>query len=166
MPLIFIPENNEYNPLELEPYRSLNMEFDGKKDDIDGAQITISVPNQRRGLIYGFNVDRFYCEGIVVKFMFSYIHKKNDKVDILIHHTIEYAFDPSFVAVQQNMAEELMSRADYIYLPGVNHLELTYRLTSKNIQLIFDAVTEESKDIQTICNQFISHDIAMFSRGW
>lgn len=100
MPIIFIPENNEYTPLELEPYRSFNKKFEDREDDIDGALIKLSIPNQRS-----------------------------------------------------------------IYIPGFKHLELSYRLTPKSVQLIFDTITEEEK-AQSICNQLISHDIAIFSRGW
>lgn len=51
MPFIFIPESNEYNPLELEPYRSFNRRFEDREDDIDGALIKLSIPNQRNGLL-------------------------------------------------------------------------------------------------------------------
>lgn len=52
MPIIFIPENNEYNPLELEPYRSFNRKFEDREDDIDGALIKLSIPNQRSIFIF------------------------------------------------------------------------------------------------------------------
>lgn len=165
MPIVFIPENNEYNPLELEPYRSFNQKYEDRQDDIDGNLIKISIPNQRRGFVDGFSVDRFYCDDITLKFWFSHFYEKHEGNDILIHHTIEYDFDPSFVEMQQDMAEEFKVRAEHIYIPEVKNLELSYRLTSKNIQLIFDVVTEKDK-VQTVCNQLISHDIAMFSRGW
>ena len=165
MPIIFIPESNEYNPLELEPYRSLNKKFEDREDDIDSALIKISIASHRKGFVGGFSVDRFYCDDITLKFMFSYIHGNHDRNDILIHHTIEYDFDSSFVEIQQDMAEEFKARSEHIYIPGVKHLELSYRLTSKSVQLIFDVVTKEEK-LQSICNQLISHDIAMFSRGW
>lgn len=97
--------------------------------------------------------------------MFSHIHEKRDGNDILIHHVIEYDFDSSFVEIQQDMAEEFKVRLEHIYIPGVKHLELSYRLTPKSVQLIFDAITEEEK-VQSICNQLISHDIAIFLRGW
>ncbi|MBR3242794.1 MAG: hypothetical protein IKF90_08870 [Parasporobacterium sp.] len=165
MPIIFIPENNEYNPLELEPYRSFNRKFEDREDEIDGAQIKLSISNQRRGYVDGFSVDRYYCDDITLKFMFSHIREKRDGNDILIHHLIEYGFATTFVEIQQDMAEEFKVRSEHIYIPGVMNLELSYRLTSKNIQLIFDVVTAKDK-VQTVCNQLISHDIAMFSRGW
>lgn len=165
MPIIFILENNEYNPLELEPYRTFNQKYEDREDDIEGALIRINISNQRRGFVDGFSVDRFYCDDITLKFWFSNINDKHDGNDILIHHTIEYDFDSSFVEIQQNMAEEVKERAEHIYIPGVMNLALSYRLTSKNIQLIFDVVTEKDK-VQTVCNQLISHDIAMFARGW
>ena len=165
MPIIFIPESNEYNPLELEPYRSFKRKFEDREDDIDGALIKLSIPNQRRGFIDGFSVDRYYCDDLTLKFMFSHIHEKSGGNDILIHHVIGYDYDSSFVEIQQDMAEEFKVRAEHIYIPGVKHLELSYRLTPKRVQLIFDAITEEEK-VQSICNQLISHDIAIFSRGW
>lgn len=165
MPIIFIAENNEYNPLELEPYKSFNKKFEDREDDLEGALIKISIPNHRKGFVDGFSIDRYYCDDITLKFMFSHIHGSSNENSILIHHTIEYDFDTSFVEIQQDMAEEFKSRAEHIYIPGVKQLELSYRLTSKSVQLIFDVVTEE-KSLQTICNQLISHDIAIFSRGW
>lgn len=143
MPIIFIAENNEYNPLEFEPYKSFNKKFEDREDDLEGALIKISIPNHRKGFVDGSSSEN----------------------SILIHHTIEYDFDTSFVEIQQDMAEEFKSRAEHIYIPGVKQLELSYRLTSKSVQLIFDVVTEE-KSLQTICNQLISHDVAIFSRGW
>lgn len=165
MPIIFIPENNEYNPLNLKPYSSFNKKFEDKAEDLEGALIKIGIANHRKGFVDGFSVDRFYCDDVTLKFMFSHIHWGHDEKVVLIHHTIEYDFDSSFVEFQQDMAEELKARAEYIYIPGIKQLELSYRLTSKSVQLIFDVVTVEDK-LKTICNQLISHDIAMFSRGW
>lgn len=166
MPIIFISENYDHNPLSLEPYSEFNKKFEDKVDSLDGALIKIGIASHKNGFVKGFSIDRFYCDDIMLKFMFSRIHMGQAREkDILIHHTIEYDFDSSFVEFQQDMAEELKVRAGYIYIPGIKQLELSYRFTSKNIQLIFDVVTEEDK-LQTVCNQLISHDIAMFSRGW
>lgn len=39
MPIIFIPENSEYNPLELEPYRSFNKKYEDTAGNVTGALI-------------------------------------------------------------------------------------------------------------------------------
>lgn len=166
MPIIFIPEDYDYNPLNLEPYNTFNKKFEDKAETLDGALIKLGIANHRKGFVDGFSIDRFYCDDITLKFMFSQIHKGlNEGKDFLIHHTIEYGFDSSFTEFQQEMAEEFIARSAYIYIPGIKQLELSYHLKSKNVMLIFDVVTEKEQ-IQSVCNQLISHDIAIFSRGW
>lgn len=168
MPIVFISESKNYNPLELEPYCSFNKKFTDKEEDIDGSMIKLVISNHRKGFVDGFSIDRFYCDDITLKFLFSriQIHEEStDKKVILIHHTIEYDFNSSSAEFQQDMAEELKARSGHIYIPGVKQLELSYRQTSRNIQLIFDVITDEEQ-LRMVCNQLISHDIAMFSRGW
>ena len=165
MPIIYIPENKNYNPLNLEPYISFNKKFEDKADDLEDALIKIGISSHRKGFVDGFTVDRFYCDDIFLKFIFSRAGATSGDNNILIHHTIEYDFDSSFVEFQQDMAEEVKARAEYLYIPGIKQFDFAYHLSTKSIQLIFDVMAEENK-VQEICNQLISHDIAIFSRGW
>ena len=48
MPIIFIPENNEYNPLELEPYRSFNKKFEDR-EDATFEELFMDVPLEKCG---------------------------------------------------------------------------------------------------------------------
>ena len=109
MPIIFIAENNEYNPLELEPYKSFNKKFEDREDDLEGALIKISIPNHRKGFVDGFSIDRYYCDDITLKFIFSHIYRSSSENSILIHHTIEYDFDTSFDVSDQRSLDEIVN---------------------------------------------------------
>ena len=166
MSIIIVTDDQEYNPLALEPYLSFNKKFEDKADSLDGALIKISIANQKMGFADGFSVDYFYSDDILLTFFLSGISEiKNIEKDYVIHHSIEYDFDMASLDIQQGMAEEFKKRADYFYIPGAKQVALSYLLAARHVQLIFDVVTSES-NIQAVCNQLISHDIAMFSRGW
>ena len=56
--------------------------------------------------------------------MFSHIHEIRDGNDIMIHHVTDNDFDPSLVAIQQDMAEEFKARAKHIYIPELLEKQL------------------------------------------
>lgn len=164
MPIIFFKEDNE-NTLELEPYYSFNKKFEDKiEDGIDGARIKVDIANHKSGFVNGFDLDRNYGEDFVLRFSFTK-NQQEEAEYYLIHHTVEFEFDEYFSEIQQDSLEEVRKRAKYFYIDGAEYYEFSYHISSRKAELKFDVLTSEKK-IQNVCNQLISHDIAIFSRGW
>jgi len=61
--------------------------------------------------------------------------------------------------------EELRKRSNYFFIDGAEYFEFSYHISARKAELRFDVLVSEEK-IQNVCNQLISHDIAIFSRGW
>ncbi|WP_146204747.1 hypothetical protein [Butyrivibrio fibrisolvens] len=151
MPIIFIPENNEYNPLELEPYRSFNKKFEDREDDIDGALIKLSIPNQRRRFVDRFSVDRYYCDDITLKFMFSHIHEIGNGNDSLIHHVIEYD-SASSIQISIDLVE---SGDPYETLDCVCH-EMYHAGQARYVE-IFESLDEDAQ------RSYFLHDASVYA---
>lgn len=166
MAIIYLSEEKDNSPLDMEPYRTFNRELTEIENCLTDTAIRIPINNRYEGFCNGFTIDRCYCHRICLEFKFSTVRNAECSQDeYLIHHTMDYVFDSSFLEFEQEMAIEVTSREKYIYIPGVKQLNLSYRLVSNHMQLIFDLVAEKSK-IREVCNCLISHDIMLFSRGW
>ncbi len=114
----------------------------------------------------GFSIDKYYCNGITLKFTFVKIPQGEEYGNtIQIYHIVEFEYDTDFLEFEQNIAEEVTKRTAYFYIPWLKHFELSNRITAKTIQFLLDVLTDEDK-VQTVNNQLISQDIAIFSRGW
>lgn len=167
MPIVFISET-EYSPLELEPYATFNKKFTDRQQNLDGAEIKVGISNRRKGFTKGIASDKFYSDNIKLKFKFSslIVNGSPDTERLLvIRHVVDYDFKSSFYEFEQQMAEEMVERAPYIYIPGVRQLEMSYKIKDKNMKLIMDVVIPETLG-RVVCNQLISCDIAFFARGW
>lgn len=163
MAIIIYTEDNEYDPRMKEPYLTFNRKFEEQISEIDGAVIKLPV-SRRRGIPDGLGDDVFYFSDAVLRFMYKKL--PDDGNLFLIHHVIEYDFDASFEEFQRDMAEAMMRRTEYIYIPCVKHLEFSYRLKSRHaVQLTFDVVTRDNS-LQEVSNLMISNDIILFARGW
>lgn len=164
MPIIFFKEDSE-NTLKLEPYYSFNKKFDDKKEDgIDGARIKVDIANHKSGFVNGFDQNQNYGADFVLRFSFTK-NKQDEQELFLIHHTVEYEFDEYFYDIQQDSLEELRKRSNYFFIDGAEYFEFSYHISARKAELRFDVLVSEEK-IQNVCNQLISHDIAIFSRGW
>ncbi len=165
MPVIVLKEGKR-QVLDLEPYFTFNKRFEDQGDDLDGAVIHIELGNYGKGFGDGFSIDEFYGNNISLKFFLSEIGKGNsEQQEHLIRHTLEYDFNCAFLKIQQDSLSELEQRARYFYVPEVQYFEFSYHLFEGHAKLCFD-VSVRKNDIQKVCNQLISQDIAIFSRGW
>jgi hypothetical protein len=166
MPIIFLKEDKE-NTLEMEPYRTLGKKLDDKIDDgLDGCRIKVNIGNHKDGFVNGFEISRYYAEDIVL--MFSFTRNPNSLDDnecYLVHHQIEFEFDSDFADVQRDSLEEIDKRSKYFYIDGASYYEFSYLIGIRKVEMRFDVLTAEL-NIRKVCNQLISHDIAIFSRGW
>lgn len=166
MPIIFFKEHNE-NTIELEPYCSFGKKFKEKVEaGIDGSCVTVPISNYKGELSAGFEVDRYYANDIRLKFCFNRNpNSTTTNEEYLVHHTLEFDFDLDFEDIQRGSLEDISKRSKYFYIEGVSYYEFTYQMGRKSAEMRFDVLTSE-KDIDRVCNQLISHDIAIFSRGW
>ena len=166
MPVIYISNKGNYNPMNLRPYSLFNKAFTDTAEDLENKFIKIYINNKRQSFTDGFTLDRNYCNGITLSFAFSRItSEEKGNETILIHHDVEFKYDTDFLEVEQDAVEEVTKRASYLYIPAVKHLEISNQISAKSIHLMFDALTNE-EDVQAVSNQLISQDIAIFSRGW
>ena len=168
MGYVYVDDNKEYDPLEYcEPYCIFERKFSDLEGDIEAQEIKICVFPSKRGAPRPFSIDRFYFTEPVLKFRFSKLFNANeDKQAVLIHHVCEFEFNSSYKDMEQEMAEELKAHVPCFYIPGVRQLEMSYYLGAKNIQLVFDVVVRDEKDVRTVSNQLISMDIMLFARGF
>lgn len=165
MPMIFISEEKN-NPLEQEPYLSINRKLKDCGDDIIGKQIKYAISRHKSGFYDGFDLDRYYCDDIMLKFTFSKNKQANNaEEEMLIHHTIEYDFDLDFADIQQEAVNSIKKRMDYIYISNVSYLEYSYVIEKNHVQLSFDVLTNEAC-VSSVVNHLICQDIMIFSRGW
>lgn len=164
MAIIYVPDD-DYNPLEMEPYTLFKNKFFDKVGNLDGEVIKLRIGDHcRKSFAAGFNLDHFYFDGLVLKFLFSKIANGHDE-KVVIRHIMEYDYDSSFYEIQQEMAEKMKTCSEYIYIPGAEQFEFTYRLRTTNVQLIYNLVVDEELALDT-CFMLISNDITTFSRGW
>jgi len=165
MPMIFISEEKR-KPLLLDPYLTLNRKFDDLGEDIKEKQIKYSIHRHNFGFYEGFEIDRYYCDDLSLKFTFSPNKQATAKdEEYLIHHVIEYDFDESFEEAQKSAAAGIRKRLDYLYFPECSYIEYSYYIEYQHVQMIFDALTEE-KNVKNVMNLLVNQDILMFSRGW
>ena len=164
MPIIIFKENHK-KPLEREPYFTFNKKFEEEADvGIDRTRINIDIPSHKPGFTNGFDVNPFYGEDFLLSFSFM----KNTLEDpdcYLIHHTVEFEFAEDFIELQRDSLEEVSKRAGFFYIDGADYYEFSYHLGENKAELRFDILASEKK-IKRVCNQLISHDIAIFARGW
>jgi len=166
MPIVYIPENSHYDPLSHDPYLSFNKQFCDMAGRLDSSSIKIHISDKKNGLKDGFSLDQDYFNDVNLKFLFSYMPNEcKDQKDVLVHHELSYGFDPDFLESVMDTSEDISDRADYFYIPEVKHLEMTSRMTSKHVFLTVNALSTE-ENVQMVCNQLLSHDIAFFARGW
>ncbi len=165
MPMIFISEEKN-NPLEMEPYLSINRKLKDLGDDISGKQIKYAISRHKSGFYDGFDLDRYYCDDVMLRFTFSK-NKQANNVDeeMLIHHIIEYDFDLDFADIQQEAVNSIKKRIDYIYISNVSYLEYSYVIEKNHVQLSFNVLTNEA-NVSSVVNHLICQDIMIFSRGW
>lgn len=71
----FISEEKN-NPLELEPYLSINRKLKDCGDDISGKQIKYAISRHKSGFCDGFDLDRYYCDDVMLRFTFSKISRQ------------------------------------------------------------------------------------------
>lgn len=165
MPLIFIKDEKK-DPLLLNPYASINRKIDALGEELDGKQVKYTIRKASEGFTDGFELDCYYCNDISLKFLFSRNKQSSQKnEDFLIHHVLEYSFEPDIDEMQHNFASEIKKRMDYLYFPEGSHIEYSYVIEKKHIQLCFSVLAEESS-IKKVVDLLINQDILIFSRGW
>ena len=167
MPVVVFMHENEYDPLNMEPYKTFNEKFEARKECIDGTVIKIGIPERKkRGFADGFTQDQ-YCHDMMLLFSFSKLGNASAGEDeIIVHHELyyEYSFD-AYNESQFDMATEFKQRDGYFYLPNVKNLEIRFQHDPpRKVTMVFDAVTD-FRHIKEVSNLLISHDIAIFARG-
>ena len=165
MPMIFISEEKR-EPLMMDPYLTLNRKFDDLGEEINGKQIKYRINRHNSGFYEGFELDRYYCDDVSLKFTFSKNKQATMKdEEYLIHHVIEYDFDEAFEETQKEATAGIRKRLDYLYYPDCSYMEYSYCIEGQHVQMNFDVLTEE-RNVKNVMNLLVNQDILIFSRGW
>jgi len=165
MPMIIISEERR-EPLLLDPYLTLNRKFDELGENINGKQIRYSIRGQNIGFYEGFELDKYYCDELSLKFTFTKNKQATMKdEEYLIHHVIEYDFDEAFEETQEEATAGVRKRIEYLFLPECSYMEYSYYIEGQHLQMNFAVLTEE-RNVKNVMNLLVNQDILIFSRGW
>ena len=170
MKLLALKGKKQKTIIEKEPYVSFLKQFEKMNGNFDEPiNIKISSQNTNKSFFSnGFNLDYVYCTQFSLDFMFGTIIEENSKkTKSVIYHVISYKFDPSFGKMMSDLVEDINSRNGYLYISSLSQeIQIEAYINNINTVSIAYNIYCQKNDIKELCLELISHDIALFTRGF
>lgn len=74
----------------------------------------------------------------------------------LIGLELDFSFDPCFCEIISSGLEDIDKKKKYIYIPKVEELQLSYRMTHKSAKIEMTTITKEKKAMKEISVSLLS----------
>lgn len=150
--------------LESEPYSSFIKQFN--KESNNEIHLRISADSDNTEC---FKIDSIYARFFDMSFKFYMLMEgKTYRIPrFYVKHSISFGFiDDDYTNMMLQMIEDIKKRSDYFYISSLAEKCRIESTVNKNLVTVTYYVSCKRKHAEEICLQLISHDIAMFARGF